>query len=188
MTDPDWRAFPPHVLREYALLADGERGALCGPRGDLAWLCAPGWDDDAVLSTLVGGGGSYSISPADNAVWGGYYEPGTLIWRNRWVTTRTIVECRDALAFPGDPHRVVVLRRVDAVDRDVTVRVQLDARDGYGRRHMRQLHRDDQGRWTARTGRLRLRWSGGVAGRTGPRTDAEPAERRRDLRHDRFAR
>ena len=34
-------AFPPHVLREYALLADGERGALVGPRGDVAWLCAP---------------------------------------------------------------------------------------------------------------------------------------------------
>ena len=141
VTDQDWRDFPPHVLREYALLADGERGALCGPRGDLAWLCAPGWDDDAVLSTLVGGGGTYSVSPVDNAVWGGYYESGTLIWRNRWVTTGTIVECRDALAFPGDPHRVVVLRRVDAVDHDVTVRVQLDARDGYGRRRMRQAGR-----------------------------------------------
>ncbi|HEY1570339.1 MAG TPA: glycoside hydrolase family 15 protein [Pseudonocardiaceae bacterium] len=165
MTDADWRDFPPHVLREYALLADGERGALCGPRGDLAWLCAPGWDDDAVLSTLVGGGGTYSIGPADNAVWGGYYEPGTLIWRNRWVTTQTIMECREALAFPGDPHRVVVLRRVDAVDRDIHVLVQLDVRDGFGHRSMRQLRRDDQGRWTARTGKLRLRWSG-AAGAT----------------------
>jgi hypothetical protein len=160
VTEPDWQDFPPHVLREYALLADGERGALCGPRGDLAWLCAPGWDDDAVLSTLVGGGGVYSVSPVDNAVWGGYYEPGTLIWRNRWVTSRTIVECREALAFPGDPHRVVVLRRVDAVDRDARVRVQLDVRDGFGRRRMRQLRRDDHGRWTARTGNLWLRWSG----------------------------
>jgi hypothetical protein len=160
VTDPDWRDFPPHVLREYALLADGERGALCGPRGDLAWLCAPGWADDAVLSTLVGGGGSYSVSPVDNSVWGGYYEPGTLIWRNRWVTTETIVECRDALAFPGDPHRLVLLRSVDAVDRDVRVHVQLDVRDGFGRRGMRQLRRDEQGRWTARTGALWLRWSG----------------------------
>ena len=25
---------PPHVLRDYALLADGERGALVGPRGE----------------------------------------------------------------------------------------------------------------------------------------------------------
>jgi hypothetical protein len=160
MTGPDWRDFPPHVLREYALLADGERGALCGPRGDLAWLCAPGWDDDAVLSTLVGGGGAYSVSPVGTAVWGGYYEPGTLIWRNRWVSTETTVECREALAFPGDPHRVVLLRRIDAVDRDVRMLVQLDMRDGFGRRSMRQLRRDDEGRWLARTGRLRLRWSG----------------------------
>ena len=31
----------PHVLRQYALIADGERGALVGPRGDIAFLCAP---------------------------------------------------------------------------------------------------------------------------------------------------
>jgi len=31
-------AFPPAVLREYALIADGERGALCGPHGELVWL------------------------------------------------------------------------------------------------------------------------------------------------------
>ena len=32
--------FPPHVLRDYALIADGKRGALVGPRGDIVWLCA----------------------------------------------------------------------------------------------------------------------------------------------------
>jgi hypothetical protein len=37
----------PHVLREYALLADGERGALVGPQGDVAWMCFPRWHDDA---------------------------------------------------------------------------------------------------------------------------------------------
>jgi hypothetical protein len=36
----DWRtAAVPHVLREYALLADGERGIIVGPRGDFAWMC-----------------------------------------------------------------------------------------------------------------------------------------------------
>jgi alpha,alpha-trehalase len=35
--------FPLQVLREYALLADGERGILVGPRGDFAWMCAPRW-------------------------------------------------------------------------------------------------------------------------------------------------
>jgi alpha,alpha-trehalase len=33
--------FAPTTLRQYALLADGERGALVGPRGDIAFLCAP---------------------------------------------------------------------------------------------------------------------------------------------------
>ena len=35
-----------------------------------------------------------------------------MIWRSRWVTRDGIVECREALAYPGDPHRVVLLRRV----------------------------------------------------------------------------
>jgi hypothetical protein len=160
MSATDWHEFPPHVLREYALIADGERGALCGPRGDMSWLCAPGWDGDAVLSTLIGGDGVYSVSPVGAAVWGGYYEPGSLIWRNRWVSTDSVTECREALAFPGDPHRLVLLRRIEAKDRQTRVRVQLDLRDGFGRRSMRQLRQDDEGRWLGRTGRLRMRWSG----------------------------
>ena len=31
----------PRVLREYALVADGERGAVIGPDGSIAWLCVP---------------------------------------------------------------------------------------------------------------------------------------------------
>ena len=46
--------YRPHVLREYALLADGERGALVGPHGDITWMCAPRWDSEAVFSTLIG--------------------------------------------------------------------------------------------------------------------------------------
>ena len=49
-------------------------------------------------------------------MWGGYYEDGSMIWRSRWVTDDGIMECREALAFPGEPHRVVVLRRIHAVD------------------------------------------------------------------------
>ena len=68
--------FPLHVLPEYALLADGERGVLVGPRGDFVWMCAPRWDSDAVFSALIGGAGVYAVTPADQPfVWGGYYEP-----------------------------------------------------------------------------------------------------------------
>jgi hypothetical protein len=153
-------AFPPHVLREYALLADGERGILVGPRGDFVWMCAPRWDSAAVFSTLIGGAGLYAITPTDpRFVWGGYYEGGSLIWHSRWVTSTGLIECREALAFPADPHTAVILRRVTALDGRARVRVVLDARADFGRRSMTDVHHH-HGVWTARSGGLHLRWSG----------------------------
>ncbi len=123
----------PRVLREYALVADGERGAVIGPDGSIAWLCVPRWDSPAAFSGLLGGPGQYTITPADPwHVWGGYYESGSLIWRNRWVGD-TRIECREALAMPADPHRAVLLRRIEAIDGTAKVTVTLDLRAGYGR-------------------------------------------------------
>ncbi|HET6818692.1 MAG TPA: glycoside hydrolase family 15 protein [Mycobacteriales bacterium] len=152
--------YPPQVLREYSLIADGERGALIGSRGDIAWMCAPRWHDDAVFSTLIGGKGLYAVTPdVDRHVWGGYYEPGSLIWRSRWATSEGIVESRDALAFPGDPHRAVILRSVCAQDSATPMRAVLAAHDRFGAAALDDVRRRG-GVWTARTGRLNLRWSG----------------------------
>ncbi|MFB7456303.1 trehalase-like domain-containing protein [Streptomyces sp. NPDC056188] len=150
----------PHTLRDYALLADGERGALVGPRGDIVWMCAPAWDSDAVFTALIGGPGWYTVTPAEPFVHGGYYEQGGLIWRSRWITTGGIVECREALALPGDPHRVTVLRRVMAVDGDARVGVRLYPAAGFGRRPLSEPHRDEEGRWTGRAGELYVRFTG----------------------------
>lgn len=150
----------PHVLREYALLADGERGALIGPSGDICWLCAPYWHSDAVLTSLIGGRGVYAVTPHDRFVWGGRYEDGTLIWQSRWMTDHGVVWCRDALAFPGDAQRLVLLRRISAPDHRARFDVTLDLRSGYGRSGMTQVHRD-HGVWTGRCGGLRVRWTGG---------------------------
>ncbi|MEE2854184.1 MAG: glycoside hydrolase family 15 protein [Actinomycetota bacterium] len=158
--------FAPRVLREYALLADGERGALVGPQGDVAWMCAPHWDSDAVFSNLIGGGGIYAITPTDiRHVWGGYYEPGTLIWRNRWITRDGTVECREALAFPGDPDRVVLLRRLMVCRGTARVRVLLAPSAGFGR-HGLGRPSCDGGVWSGRSGRLRWRWQAGCDART----------------------
>ncbi|MBV9030645.1 MAG: glycoside hydrolase family 15 protein, partial [Pseudonocardiales bacterium] len=155
--------FPPHVLREYALLADGERGALVGPRGDVVWMCAPRWDSDGVFSCLVGGRGAYAVTPAGRFTWGGYYEEGSLIWRSRWITETGIIECREALAFPGEAHRAILLRRIVAVRGVAHVEVVLEPAARFGRAPLRELHRDDDGRWHGHLGELRLRWSGGAA-------------------------
>ncbi|KAA0016348.1 glycoside hydrolase family 15 protein [Antrihabitans cavernicola] len=159
-------AFAPHVLREYALLADGERGILVGPRGDFVWMCAPRWDSSAVFSALIGGTGGYAVTPAHvRFVWGGHYEDRSLIWRSRWVTDTGIIECREALAFPGDPNTAVVLRRIVAVEGDAQVRVTLNARAEFGEHRMQQVSSRD-GVVTARSGSLRLRWTGAGTTRT----------------------
>jgi alpha,alpha-trehalase len=160
-------SFGPHVLREYALIADGERGALIGPDGAMSWLCVPGWDSPAAFGGLLGGPGVYAVTPADPwYVWGGYYETGTLIWRSRWVgASRT--ECREALTMPADPHRAVILRRIVAVDGPARVNVILDVRAGFGRSRMTALSRGG-GCWTGRSGRIRFRWSGAARARPGP--------------------
>jgi alpha,alpha-trehalase len=156
--------FPLHVLRDYALIADGERGALVGPRGDIVWMCAPRWHSDPVFSTLIGGAGIYAITPSEGFVWGGYYEEGSLIWRSRWITTSGVTECHEALVYPADTDQLTMLRRVVARQGTAQVKVVLDPRAGFGGHGLRAAHRDDDGTWTGSIGDLRLRWSGDVAG------------------------
>lgn len=150
----------PHVLREYALLADGHRGALVGPRGDISWLCAPHWHDDAVFSELIGGRGVFTIAPTSRFVWGGHYERAGLIWRSRWVTDDGITECREALAYPGDPHRLILMRRIMAVRGPTDVAVQLFPAARFGAETMREVQATTGGRWCAETGDLRIRVTG----------------------------
>ncbi|HEX8007685.1 MAG TPA: glycoside hydrolase family 15 protein [Trebonia sp.] len=154
----------PRVLRDYALVADGERGAIIGPHGDIIWMCVPRWDSPSAFSWLLGGPGRYMVTPADPwHIWGGYYESGSLIWHCRWVGD-SVTECREALAMPADPHRVVLLRRIEAVDGPAKVKVILDVRAGYGRGRMTGLTRDGEC-WTGRSGGVRFRWSGAAEAR-----------------------
>lgn len=154
------RIYEPHVLREYALLADGHRGALIGPSGDVCWMCAPGWDDDAVFASLIGGRSVFAITPTEQFVWGGHYEEGSLIWRSRWVTRDSIIECREALAFPGDVRRAVLLRRLVAVRGDAHAEAVFSPAARFGQRAMTHLVRDHEDRWHAMVGELQMRLSG----------------------------
>ncbi|RZU12715.1 glycoside hydrolase family 15 protein [Streptomyces sp. BK239] len=164
----DRPAAGPFVLRDYALIADGERGALIDPRGQIAWLCAPAWHSGAVFSGLLGGPGRYQVCPADPwNVWGGYYEDGTLIRVSRWVTADGIVSCREALATPAGTGRAVLLRQVRAERGEAVVDVDLDVRADFGRHAMTDLRAEPDGVWRARTGPLHVRFTGAERARPG---------------------
>jgi alpha,alpha-trehalase len=157
----------PHALRDYAFIADGERGALVGPEGDIAWLCFPRWDSDAVFSELIGGSGTYAVRPRGRCVWGGYYERGSLIWRSRWVTQDGIVECREALALPAGLGRAIVLRRICVVSGRAALSIRLGPRAGFGSEPLGPPRLEGDV-WVLRTGGIAALWSGGA--------EARPAE------------
>ena len=151
----------PHVLREYALLADGERGAVLGParRHRLDVRAALG--QRRGVRALIGGASVYSVTPVGRIVWGGYYEDASMIWRSRWITATGIIECREALAYPAEPAP-----RGPAPPDPCRGRPRQPSRSCCGRgptttaRRSKELHRA-RGVWTARVGDLYLRWSGG---------------------------
>ncbi|HKC29338.1 MAG TPA: trehalase-like domain-containing protein, partial [Jatrophihabitans sp.] len=182
--EPYVRPGAPHVLREYAVLADGHRGALVGPRGEISWLCAPRWDSGSVFSALIGGRGAYAVTPCVPYVWGGAYEPGTMIWHSRWVTHEGIVESRDALAYPGEANRLVLLRRIEAIDCRARMDVTLQPRPDYDSAGVRRWVCHD-GVWTATAGGLRIRWTGAAhAEPSGPGTLRLHVDLERGSHHD----
>ncbi len=153
----------PQTLREYALLADGERGVLVGPRGDFVWMCFPRWDSGAVFSSLIGGSGRYAITPCQPCVWGGYYEPGSLIWHSRWITDDATIECREALALPTRPDRAVILRSVTACEGTARLDVVLNPRGEFGDHPLRGLTQRDDGAWVGGSDGMQMCWTGGKA-------------------------
>jgi alpha,alpha-trehalase len=114
-------------------------------------MCFPQWDGDAVFGSLVGAGGTYVVVPTGRFVWGGYYEPGGLIWRNRWVTDGgATIESREALALPARPQRAVVLRRVLVREGESEIDVVL-APGG-------DVQRGEDGVWRGRAGETHFAW------------------------------
>lgn len=161
LDDPGAEDSLPKALRDYALIADGERGVLVGPHGEYAWMCFPSWDSPPAFAGLLGGPGVYVVQPAPGRwVWGGYYEDRGLIWHSRWVTGGgAILECREALARPAAPDRAVILRTCRAVRGRSRVRARLDVRTGHGAARMGDPRRDGPD-WTAGVGGASLRWRG----------------------------
>lgn len=168
-TPTDNGGFRPQVLREHALIADGERGCVIGPHGNILWMCAPRWHDEPVFATLIGGRGEYTVTPTDSwNVWGGSYRPGSLVWRGKWVTTDSVIVCEDSLSYPADVDTAVILRRIRAVSGTARVSVTLQPSSGFDGHVVADANLDDDGIWTGQVDDVRMRWQGAP--------DAEVAE------------
>lgn len=157
----EYGGFRPQVLREHALIADGERGCVVGPHGNILWMCVPRWHDEPVFATLIGGRGQYTVTPTDEwNVWGGSYLPKSLVWRGKWVTTDSVIVCEDSLAYPADVDTAVILRRIRAESGTARVSVSLQPAAGFDGHVMSDAAVDEDGIWTGQVGDVRMRWQG----------------------------
>ena len=138
----------------------GSAAPCSGPRGDIVWLCAPRWDDDAVFSALVGGPGAYAVTPRDAASGAGTTSPAPDLAQPVGHRRHRIMECREALALPGRraPRGPAAPDRGRSTAPRTRRRRPARRAPGSARTAMSDLHRDDDGAWTARAGDLRLRW------------------------------
>jgi GH15 family glucan-1,4-alpha-glucosidase len=103
----------PRPIGDHALLADSRTAALVDSTGEVAWLCWPRVDSDAVLLSLLdrGRGGTFSVRPRDEAeVVSREMRDGGLVLHTVWRVGRGTLTCDDALAAEGRPGLLRMLR------------------------------------------------------------------------------
>ncbi len=158
MTAPPWLNTP-HTLREYAMVADGERGAIVGPRGDIVWMCFPALGLPAAL-LRTHRRWRHLRGESDGAPRVGWLlraaQPDLA---QPLGDCDAIVECRHALALPARAGRATILARHVHRGSCRLVAVLKPLSDD-GRHGMQGLRARRRGRLARSVGDLFVSWHG----------------------------
>ena len=128
-------------VADYGMLADCASAALVTRDGSIDWLCLPRYDSPAIFARLLDpDAGHWSIRPRGEFTVERRYLPGTLVIETTFTTPTGSARLTDALAFAegqrghdigiGAPHEL--LRRVEGLDGDVAMVMELAPRPEYG--------------------------------------------------------
>jgi GH15 family glucan-1,4-alpha-glucosidase len=120
-------------LEDYALIGDGESGALVCKSGSIDWLCWPRFDSDACFAALLGGerNGHWLLAPeAPCGRATRSYRPDTLILETDFTAESGSVRIVDFMPIrEGSP---ALARLVRGLEGSVPMRLMLRLRFGYG--------------------------------------------------------
>lgn len=130
-------------IERHGLIGDGASSALVAADGSITWMCVPRFDHDPLCAALLGQahGGRLHVGPsADDVVEARQYyldDSAVLVTEQR-TRDGAVVRLTDAFALrPGnDLHRVARhgagawVRRVEVVDGDIDLHVELEPRGG----------------------------------------------------------
>jgi GH15 family glucan-1,4-alpha-glucosidase len=121
------------TIEQYAMIGDTQTATLVGDDGSIDWLCTPRFDSDACFAALLGdeNHGRWQIAPAG----GGRatrrrYRDGTLVLETEFDTFDGSVKIIDFM--PIRDRTVDVIRIVEGVRGEVSMRMHLSIRFGYG--------------------------------------------------------
>jgi GH15 family glucan-1,4-alpha-glucosidase len=127
-------------IRDYGIIGDLHSAALVDRLGSIDWFCAPRFDSPAVFARLLDAdkGGSLSVVPEGEYIADSrHYLPGTNILQTglsgpqgRLLITDFMV-AKEHMNQSADEH--ILVRQLEAPDRDMVAKVLVDARFDYGR-------------------------------------------------------
>ncbi|HEY6539216.1 MAG TPA: glycoside hydrolase family 15 protein [Candidatus Dormibacteraeota bacterium] len=128
------------AIRDYGIIGDLHSAALIDRLGSIDWFCAPRFDSPSVFARLLDAekGGSMTVLPEGEYIADSRrYLPGTNILETglsspegRLLITDFMV-AKEQMHQRDDDH--VLVRRLEAPDAPLKVRVAVDARFDYGR-------------------------------------------------------
>jgi GH15 family glucan-1,4-alpha-glucosidase len=124
-------------IEDYAVIGDLHTAALVGRDGSIDWLCLPRFDSEACFARLLGdeSNGYWRIAPVadDGTMATGVrrrYRPGSLVLETEFDLPTGTMRLTDCMPIREAQPQVV--RVVEVLTGEVTVRMELSLRFGYG--------------------------------------------------------
>jgi GH15 family glucan-1,4-alpha-glucosidase len=122
----------PVRLEDYALLSDRHSAAIVSRDGSIDWWCVPRFDSPACFAALLGtpDHGRFLITPAGPAQSSRRYRPESMVLETEHDTETGSVRVIDCLVTGR--RRPLLVRLVEGMTGEVTMRVELVVRFDYG--------------------------------------------------------
>ncbi|GFM30706.1 glycoside hydrolase family 15 protein [Novosphingobium sp. PY1] len=130
-------------IDDYAIIADGETGALINRDATIEWLCFPRFDSEACFAALVGNqeNGCWKLGPDHNVqARSRRYRKDTLILETEFEIDTGKVRITDFMPIRGEAPDIV--RIVEGLSGEVALTSELILRFDYGRLHPRVTKQD----------------------------------------------
>jgi GH15 family glucan-1,4-alpha-glucosidase len=139
-------------IGSYAIIGDCRAAALLSRHGSIDWLCWPRFDSPPLFCDLLGGGGSFQLTPVGRFSSERHYVPSTNVLQTRFTTGGGSVLTTDLMPVASEwekRHLLLadheILRRVECLAGEVELRMHLDARAEWGKRRVQLLARGPLG-------------------------------------------